>query len=202
MAKHPLPTPEELRQLLRYEPETGKLFWRERPQGWFENSDYGKCWNGRNADQEAFAGKWDDRGYGQGSLMGKKLLAHRVAFALYYGRWPDGAVDHINRDKSDNRISNLRVATKAQNAANTGPLAGTSSFRGVSARKRDGRWIATIVRGGKQRWLGAFKSEEDAARAYDRAAADIYGEYAFLNFPEESYGNPPRAIGDAAPRQA
>ena len=94
-------------------------------------------------------------------------------------------VDHINRDCLDNRRENLREATKAQNAYNSpGPQRGTSRFKGVSwfpHDKRRRRWRAVIVKDGKQHHLGYFKTEEDAAQAWNEAARKLHGEFAWQN---------------------
>lgn len=97
---------------------------------------------------------------------------------------PDKNVDHINHNGLDNRRDNLRVCSHKQNHYNLRKRSGetASAYKGVS-RTRGGRWRAYIAPGGKQKHLGIYDSEEDAARAYDRAARDLYGEYALLNFP-------------------
>ena len=66
-------------------------------------------------------------GYKVGSVFSKRLLAHRVAWAIYYGVWPEDCIDHINGDRSDNRISNLRDANKSTNGMNRGPQRNNSS---------------------------------------------------------------------------
>ncbi|HLK61573.1 MAG TPA: AP2 domain-containing protein [Chthonomonadaceae bacterium] len=96
----------------------------------------------------------------------------------------DQQVDHINGNGLDNRRSNLRVCSLQQNLRNTGNQAGsTSCYKGVYWKKSVGRWVARISVEGKQRHLGYFRDEEEAACAYDRAARIAYGEYARLNFP-------------------
>lgn len=95
-------------------------------------------------------------------------------------------VDHKNREGLDNRKSNLRLATCRQNNCNSIKKRGSSKYRGVSYCKRRRKWRATINFNGKHIWLGHFDSEEEAARAYDRAAKIYHGEFAALNFPEES----------------
>lgn len=89
--------------------------------------------------------------------------------------------DHINGDGLDNRRDNLRVASKRQNMANRAKRSGfTSAFLGVSAF-RDGRWLARIRDGERQRHLGVFDTEAEAARAYNAAALEVHGEFARLN---------------------
>ena len=94
--------------------------------------------------------------------------------------------DHINHDGLDNRRANLRVATRQQNSfnrrANNGSL---SRYKGVWRDKRWTKWTAQAKIAGKKYFLGRFDREEDAARAYDQFARKIYGEHAYLNFPDE-----------------
>lgn len=107
-----------------------------------------------------------------------KVLMHRLILLA-----PDTTlVDHINGDPLDNRRENLRYATQSQQNANRHRTFGASRFKGVY-RRRDGlKWCAQCrVPGGKQRYLGSFDSEEDAARAYNAAATELFGEYARLN---------------------
>ena len=95
-------------------------------------------------------------------------------------------VDHRNGNGLDNQRENLRAATSVQNAANQGPRAGTSRYKGVSWARRQRKWKAQIRTDGRARGLGYFISEEDAARAYDTAAVAAWGEYARLNFREST----------------
>jgi hypothetical protein len=97
--------------------------------------------------------------------------------------WP--LTDHRNGNGLDNRRANLREATKSQNAANRGlDRNNTSGFKGVYWNKAERKWQAHIQVDGKKRTLGRFPDPEDAARAYDAAALDAFGEFAWLNFPE------------------
>ena len=94
--------------------------------------------------------------------------------------WP--MTDHRNGNGLDNQRSNLRPATVAQNTQNARPQAGSSSrYKGVTWHKKLSKWQAEIKVGGKHRYLGVFVSEEDAALAYNVAALEAYGEYAYLN---------------------
>ena len=96
-------------------------------------------------------------------------------------------VDHVNGDTMDNRRENLRIVTRQQNAQNRDPSTfarGTSKYRGVSWEKRRRRWEANIYANGKQHYLGQFKDEEAAARAYDAASERFYGRLGTRNFKE------------------
>jgi hypothetical protein len=92
-------------------------------------------------------------------------------------------VDHLNGDGLDNRRSNLRCATAAQNQHNQRKTRGGSSYKGVHFHQRKRKWRAVIYRNSAQHFLGEFFSEEDAARAYDAAAREHFGEFACVNFP-------------------
>lgn len=189
MAKKPLPTPETLRQLLRYEPETGKLFWRERTPDLFEDRDHSAlhscaAWNAKWAGKEAFT-SLNSWGHKRGRIFGISVKAHRVAWAIFYGEWPDGEIDHVNGDPGDNRIDNLRIVSSQQNKWNRGSRPGSlSRFVGVS-RSASGKWFGQINVNGKFHYLGTFETEEEAARARDAAALQHHGRFARLNFPAQ-----------------
>jgi len=96
-------------------------------------------------------------------------------------------VDHKNNDSLDNRMANLRVATRSQNCQNVPKRKNTSSrFTGVCFNKEHKKWCSYIGYKGKTVFLGYFDNEIDAARAYDAAARRYYGGFARLNFPEEA----------------
>ena len=97
-------------------------------------------------------------------------------------------VDHRNGDGLDCRRDNLRKASPSQNAANRSTKEHTSRYKGVSWDKRAARWRADLRYGYRSITLGRFESEEDAARAYDRAARRYHGVFARLNFPDEEAG--------------
>ena len=113
---------ERLAEAVGYNAETGGFVWKTRPVEHFENGVHSaevraKRWNAKYAGKPAFTCA-DPRGYAKGMLDQKMVWAHRVAVAIVTGAWPDGEVDHINRDKRDNRLKNLRVVTHQQNAMN------------------------------------------------------------------------------------
>jgi len=107
----------------------------------------------------------------------KCIMMHSVVVGEQFGR----VIDHVNHDTLDNRIRNLRIASHQQNSGNMRPRSGCSSrFKGV-AQRENGRWRAYVNAGGMRRNIGTFDSEIDAAMAYDDAARDVFGEFAFTN---------------------
>ena len=95
-------------------------------------------------------------------------------------------VDHIDRNPFNNSRSNLRLATDSQNSINMAPTRrNTSGFKGVSFDKKLSRWRAIIRIKGQHAWLGRHDTAEAAARAYDAKARELFGEFAYLNFPQE-----------------
>lgn len=110
--------------------------------------------------------------------MGTKVFAHRAAFAIQTGRWPDRLIDHRNGNKADNRWDNLREATDSQNQANTGPQKNNSvGLKGVTFDKQTGRWRASIMIQGTRRCLGRHDTKEQAKTAYDAAAKNHFKEF-------------------------
>ncbi len=104
-------------------------------------------------------------------------------------------VDHRNGDTLDNRRANLRLATQSQNMQNVPKKENTSSrFMGVYFIKSAGKWGGQIRVKGKDKWLGSFKNEIDAAKAYDETAKKYHGEFARLNFPEPQITQIPQII--------
>jgi hypothetical protein len=114
---------------------------------------------------------------------GKTIRMHREIM-----RAPKGVlVDHINHTGLDNRKSNLRLCTNAQNCYNQRPSArGTSRYKGVSWHKCSRKWSARVRCDGKFNNLGDYKDEMAAAMAYDDKAVELFGEFAYLNFPERT----------------
>ena len=173
----PLPSPELLRKLLRYESETGKLFWRERDVSLFSGGTHSdKCvcdgWNTRHAGNEAFLTD-DGKGYMQGSINDRMYFAHRIIWAVVHGEWPSEQIDHINGIRDDNRIVNLRCVSNAENGKNQKiPSNNTSGHVGVVWSKIRRKWDARIKVDGVAMHIGTFTDKADAINARKRAEVE------------------------------
>lgn len=100
---------------------------------------------------------------------------------------PGSMVDHIDGDGLNNTRANLRPATPAQNKANSRRYrTNVSGYKGVAKRTGYNRWQAAITQGGKRHFLGWYPNPEDAARAYDRKARELFGPFAHCNFPDDT----------------
>jgi len=130
-----------------------------------------------NRAKGSIVGSVSTHGHLNVSIDGGMTGVHRVAWALYYGHWPDRDIDHKNGVPSDNRICNLRLATVSENLANSKMYASnTSGFRGVRVQGR--QIIARVRVRGKLLYLGQFNSKEAAHEAYQKAAKYHFGEFA------------------------
>ena len=134
--------------------------------------------------------KWSAKGNGyamRGEYIGDGKYKFRLMHREIAGAKKGEIVDHINKNTSDNRKENLRIASRSQNATNSVNRKGTiSKYRGVSLDKRRGTWSAEIrPHPGARKHLGTFKEEVDAAKAYNRAAIKYHGKFATLNEIEE-----------------
>jgi len=145
-------------ELLRYDPETGKMYWLVSPSNCVEVGGE--------------AGSKNGRGYWYIAVNRKLYRRSRLAFLWAHGRWPVPTVDHINRDRSDDRLANLREADHAfQNVNKPKQRNNTSGHRGVYWRKDANKWWARIQIGNRMHNLGAFESLIEALNA--RQTAEI-----------------------------
>ncbi len=162
--------PELLRALLRYDAETGALFWKERPVEMFIQPleaavSRARRWNARYAGRPALTHKLS--GYLRGSVCSKTMLAHRVAWAIHHGAWTEDYLDHINGVRDDNRIVNLREVDDAENHRNMKrPSNNKSGVIGVFFEA--GKWRARITDRRRIHNLGSFETKEEAVAARKR----------------------------------
>lgn len=160
-----LVTLDRLKALLQYEPETGVWTWlvarsNRHPAG-------------------AIAGTTQSNGYIYIGIEGKLYLSHRLAWFYMTGKWPANAIDHINRNRADNRRLNLREATMAQNLANTlKHKDNVSGYKGVCWHTAAKKWHAQICVNMQHINLGLYTSKEEAYAAYVAAANNFHGEFA------------------------
>lgn len=158
-----LPTASRVRDLLSYDESTGIFRWAVKKTG--------------RAVGKENAGATRPDGYIVINIDGRAFRAHRLAWLYVNGHWPEQTIDHINRDKSDNRIANLRLATKAENMANTENRSG-KKITGVRFVTHANKYMARLGVNGKTVFLGYFLKEEDAQSAYRNARKYHFGEFA------------------------
>jgi hypothetical protein len=151
-------TQAELKDLLTYNPETGIFNWIKR--------------NGN------IAGSLHNKGYSRIEINGRKYLAHRLAWLYVNGSFPNEFIDHINGVRDDNRIVNIREASRSQNAWNQGVnIVNTSGLKGVYWNKKANKWLAKIEFLGKSKYIGVFLDKNEAHQAYCKAADKYHKEF-------------------------
>ena len=175
--------PAILRRLLRYEPETGKLFWLPREPGWFADGLHSAAhvcayWNSRLAGREAFT-IVNALGYRFGKIFNVCYAAHRVIWAMQTGAWPDGEIDHADCNAGNNTWANLRIASRSENIRNTRRrVDNTSGAKGVVWDKNRQKWRARISIDRREITIGRFTSFSAAESAVAEARARLHGEFA------------------------
>lgn len=149
---------------LDYDPEIGIFTWKIKT---------------KTSSAGDIAGRANCRGYVSIWINRKSYYAHRLAWALHNDSWPISDIDHINEDKSDNKISNLRLASRSENMFNRGfNKNNTSGMKGVVFCKETQKWRAQIMVDRKSVNIGRFKTKEEAAAAYMVKAQEVRGEFA------------------------
>lgn len=153
-----------LREVFDYSPDTGLFVWRQAPSS--------------RVKIGTIAGRVS-HGYRHIALDGKRYAAHRLAWFYVHGVWPKDDMDHINGEKDDNRLANLREATTSQNMANARLSShNTSGFKGVSWKCGTNKWNAKISHNGVTYHIGYFTTREAAHEAYVIKARELFGEFA------------------------
>lgn len=156
-------TQDELKKYLKYNPDTGLFIWKDKGNL--------KCKIGEVAGSPGF------NGYIRISIKGKRILAHRLAYLYTYGELPTDCVDHVNHDRGDNRLINLRLCSRQENQKNLSKRLvklSNTGINGVSYIKSRNRFHATISVNSRTVSLGRFKKLSDACLARD-AANIMYG---------------------------
>lgn len=157
-----------LRALLSYNPDTGELIWRERGPELFKKASLAASWNRRHAGSKAFQTLY--YGYMHGHIFKKHYFAHRVAWAIYHGEWPSAQIDHVNGNRSDNRIINLRDVSHSENQRNVKLRHDNKSgVPGVDWRKSQSLWRVRVNINGKRFMVGYFKDLNSAIAARQKA---------------------------------
>lgn len=158
---NPLPAYDHLRDLLAYDPATGVFTWRVSTSNRVKIGDIAEC--------------RDRAGYVVIRIDGVLYRAHRLAWLYHYGIEPTVFIDHIDMDKSNNRIANLRLATKSQNQANTKARKDNAlGVKGVYFDVKRNKYQVKI----RRQHIGRFESLADAIAAYVVAAKQEFGDFA------------------------
>ena len=157
-------TPDELKSLLKYDPETGDFVWA---------CSLGRCAAGNKAGHRHKAG------YRIIRINGKSHMAHRLAWVYMTGKMPEDEIDHINGDKSDNRFCNLREATRCQNSRNRAVMRNNKTGRkNVCFVTSRGKYKAQIKYAGKIKFLGYYDCPELAALVASEYRDKYHGSFA------------------------
>ena len=165
-----------IEDLVDYDPDTGKLTWNQHL--WRTTIEVGDPVGGVCTTLS---------GHRQVCYKGKYIYTHRLCWKKYYGVWPEQDLDHIDGDPLNNKINNLRLCNKQQNRANSKTK---KLYKGVvKTFRKNHPWKAQIKCNDKLVHLGVFKTEIEAARAYDVAAKEFFGEFASPNFKDNNNVN-------------
>jgi hypothetical protein len=163
-------SPSELRILFSYDAASGSLIWNQRAS---RNGPI-NC-----GDVAGYAPADDGVKYCQVSIRYRKYQLHHVVWAWHHGEYPAQFIDHINGNRLDNRIENLRLASPTENCANSRKQAnGRAPYKGVYWKKSSNRWAAKVQCRGVPYFLGSFDTPEEAQVAYIEKATELFGPFA------------------------
>lgn len=154
---------EKFKDRLSFDPDAGVFVWKKPRKG--------ICVG-------AIAGSKNDKGYVVIRLDGAIVKAHRLAWAMHYGEIPKGHLDHVDRDRSNNRISNLRLATASQNRMNAPARKSASGVKGVTWKSREQRWCVQVGVAGKRIYGGMFTDLDEARAVAERLINETHKEFA------------------------
>lgn len=170
--KELLITSEKVREILAYDMNTGEFRWKSRMSNRVKKNDVAGCII--PSGYRVIGIRINDETY--------EFRAHRLAWLYVYGAWPSKSLDHIDRNKLNNRIVNLREATGTENNQNRKKNANAAyKYIGVHRCNRNGKWRARITVRGKLYTVGYFETEEQAALAYNKAAIERDKNFLNLN---------------------
>ncbi len=157
-------TQEQLHKVLHYDPDTGDFWWKEKKSGRHMTKPAGGK-SGRYLQIQLW--------------KGAQFYAHRLAWLYVYGTWPPECIDHSNGDGLDNRVANLRLASKKQNARNAKKgKNNTSGYKGICFDKGKQKWMAKTCKDYKQIFIGYFDCPKQAHEAYVNKIKELHGEFA------------------------
>lgn len=167
---------EIIHESLEYDPETGSFRWKVRPRSHFSSQRGMSIWNTKYSGK--VAGSLDREGYTVIRILERHFYAHRLAWVITHGVEPPVSIDHINGDKSDNRLANLRLATSSENCRNTQTRRDNKSgHKGVSWHNGNKAWVAKIKVHGATFHLGTFEDKQAAIDAYVQGSILHHGEF-------------------------
>lgn len=179
VTRNELPDVDFLLQILAYNPETGLLTNLDRPSELFSSERAAKSWRTQYLGKTA--GSLIAHGgntYCQVEIFNIKYVAHRIIWKMYYREDPPETLDHIDGDGTNNRISNLRKASVAQNAWNCGKSSrNKSGYKGVSFNSEKKKWRAAIRCNKKDVLIGYYATPESASEAYQKYSISQRGEF-------------------------
>jgi len=155
--------PDRVKEALAYNPETGHLTWISRPSKCVRIGAIAAAWNGR---------------YLRVRIFGVSYMCHRLAWFLHYGEQPPVILDHIDGDKRNNRIDNLRAANESENQYNSGRRSAASGFKNVTWIASRNKWQVQMMVNKRTKHIGFYADVESAANAAREARALYHGEFA------------------------